>query len=210
MRALIFANGDPASLDSVRRWKQPDSIMIAADGGTLNALEAGLAPDVVIGDLDSLPDPIRADLQRRGVAFIVHPARKDQTDLELAIGHALDRGAADIVIFSALGGRWDHSLGNILLLATLSIPARIVDPHQTLLMIKNGAARIEGRIGDALSLIALGGDAHGVTIEGCEYPLRDAILPFGAGLGISNVLLESEARVRVREGIVLVIHSGKT
>jgi thiamine pyrophosphokinase len=69
-----------------------------------------------------------------------------------------------------------------------------------------GEARIDGHEGDTLSLIALGGDARGVTIEGCEYPLTDAVLPFGQTLGISNVLTGPTARVRVRDGIVLVIH----
>lgn len=192
---------------------QPDSIAIAADGGVLNALTAGITPDTVIGDLDSLPDAIRADLERRGVRFIVHPARKDETDLELAIQHALERGATEIVIFSALGGRWDQSLANILLLTLpdlRGVPARIVDQRQTMVILTGDAeAHIQGRVGDTLSLIALGGDAHGVTIEGCEYPLNQARLPFGKTLGISNVLIEPTARVSVKEGIVLVIHRRK-
>jgi len=214
MRALIFANGDPASREVVQRWMQPDSIAIAADGGVRNALTAGITPDTVIGDLDSLPDAIRADLERRGVRFIVHPARKDETDLELAIQHALERGATEIVIFSALGGRWDQSLANILLLTLpdlRGVPARIVDQRQTMVILAGDAeAHIEGRVGDTLSLIALGRDAHGVTIEGCEYPLNQARLPSGKTLGISNVLIEPTARVSVKEGIVLVIHIRQT
>ena len=214
MRALIFANGDPASREVVQRWMQPDSIAIAADGGVRNALTAGITPDTVIGDLDSLPDAIRADLERRGVRFIVHPARKDETDLELAIHHALERGATEIVIFSALGGRWDQSLANVLLLTLpdlRGVPARIVDQRQTMAILAGDTeAHIEGRVGDTLSLIALGGDAHGVTVEGCEYPLNQARLPFGKTLGISNVLIEPTARVSVKEGIVLVIHIRQT
>ncbi|MGH2592975.1 MAG: thiamine diphosphokinase, partial [Anaerolineae bacterium] len=149
-----------------------------------------------------------------GVHFIVHPARKDETDLELAIQHALERGATEIVMFSALGGRWDQSLANILLLTLpdlRGVPARIVDQRQTMVILAGDAeARIEGRVGDTLSLIALGGDAHGVTIEGCEYPLNQARLPFGKTLGISNVLIEPTARVSVKEGIVLVIHIRQT
>lgn len=210
MRALIFANGDPTSREVVQRWMQPDSIAIAADGGVHNALTAGITPDTVIGDLDSLPDAIRADLERRGVRFIVHPAHKDETDLELAIQHVLERGATEIVIFSALGGRWDQSLANILLLTLpdlRGLPARVVDQRQTMVILAGDAeARIEGRVGDTLSLIALGGDAHGVTIEGCEYPLNQARLPFGKTLGISNVLIEPAASVSVKDGIVLVIH----
>ena len=211
MRALIFANGDPTSREVVQSWTQPGSLRIAADGGARNALAAGVTPDMVIGDLDSLTDAIRADLEARGVRFVVHPAHKDETDLELAIRHALGQGATDIVIFSALGGRWDQSLGSILLLALpelQGVQARIVDRQQTMRVVTDrGEARVEGRAGDTLSLIALGGDARGVTIEGCEYPLTNGTLAFGRTLGISNVLAETRARVSVDEGIVLVIHS---
>ena len=216
MRALVFANGDPARREVIQRWMQAGSIVIAADGGASHALEVGVMPETVIGDLDSLAGGLRAELEARGVRFLVHPTRKDETDLELAIRQALERGATDITIFSALGGRWDQSLGNILLLAMpvlreRGVPARIVDHRQTMTLIAGGAeAHIEGRAGDTLSLIALSGDAHGVTIEGCEYPLVDAVLPFGASLGISNVLAEPVARVKVKQGIVLAIHMHET
>lgn len=210
MRALIFANGDAPAGDVARQWLERDAMVIAADGGATNALAAGLAPDTVIGDLDSLPEALRADLERRGARFIVHPARKDEIDLELAVRYALERGATDIVIFSALGGRWDQSLANVLLLtlpALRNVPAQIVDRRQTLRAVHSGRpARIEGRAGDTLSLLAVGGDARGVTIEGCEYALSDALLPFGVTLGVSNALVESAARVSVMEGIVLAIH----
>ena len=211
MRALIFANGDPTSREVVQAWTRPGSLRIAADGGAQNALAAGVTPDTVIGDLDSLTDRVRADLESRGVRFVVHPAHKDETDLELAIRHALGQGATDIVIFSALGGRWDQSLGSILLLALpelQGVQARIVDRKQTMRVVADGGeARIEGQAGDTLSLIALGGDARGVTIEGFEYPLTNGTLAFGKTLGISNVLVETRAKVSVDEGIVLVIHS---
>jgi thiamine pyrophosphokinase len=213
MRALIFANGDPTSRTLVEQWMQPDSIVIAADGGARNARAIGVTPDTVIGDLDSLDGGLRADLESHGTRFIVHPTHKDETDLELAIHHALGRGASDLVIFSALGGRWDQSLGNILLLtspALRNVPARLVDPQQMIIVVRSAGeneTHIAGQAGDTLSLIALGGDAHGVTIEGCEYPLNGAVLPFGVTLGISNTLIAPEARVRVSDGVVLIVHS---
>lgn len=213
MRAVIIANGFPTSRQVVKRWMQPDAIVIAVDGGARNALEAGVTPDTVIGDLDSLPESIAAGLRQRGTQFITYPTHKDETDLELAIRHALERGATDIVILCGLGDRWDQSLANMLLLTLpelRDVPARIVDERHAMRAIAGGATvRIEGLAGDTLSLIALGGDARGVTIEGCEYPLTDAVLPFGRTLGISNALTGPVARVSVREGIVLAIHSGK-
>jgi len=210
MRALLFANGHPVSRQVAARWMHPGALVIAADGGAQNAFDAGVTPDIVVGDLDSLPESLQADLRRAGVRFETYSARKDETDLELVIGHALERGATEVVILSGLGDRWDQSLANMLLLtlpALRDVPAHIEDERHSIRAISRGVpTRVEGAIGDTLSLIALGGDARGVTIEGCEYPLRDAVLPFGKTLGVSNVLAEPVARVSVQEGVVLAIH----
>jgi thiamine pyrophosphokinase len=212
MRAIIFANGNSVERETVQPWLDAEALIIAADGGARNALAIDLKPNVIIGDMDSFDPADRPLLEHSRARFIVHPTRKDCTDLELAIRYALDQQAAEIVIFCALGGRWDQSLANLMLLTLpelRDVPTRIVDQQETIVVIRD-RAEIAGRAGDTLSLIALAGDAHGVTIEGCEYPLYEAVLPFGATLGISNVLKESTARITVKDGIVLAIHTAQT
>ncbi len=209
MRAINFANGDASDPDVVKHWTAQAELIIAADGGTRNALSVGVMPQVVIGDLDSLAEADRAQLDRSGVPLIVYPTHKDYTDLELALRHALERGATDIVIFSALGGRWDQSLANLMLLTLpelSQVSVCIVDHHLAIQVIRD-RAEIAGRAGDTLSLIALKGDAQGVTIEGCEYPLHEATLPFGATLGISNVLAQNIAKITVKQGQILALHA---
>jgi len=209
MRVMIFANGDAPDARVVQPWLNDATLIIAADGGTRNALSIGVLPQIVIGDLDSLSQPDRLQLEQAQAQFLVYSTRKDYTDLELAIRHALERGATEIVIASALGGRWDQSLANILLLTLpelKNVRARIIDHHESISVIRD-RAEIAGQVGDTLSLIALRGDARGVSIEGCEYPLNDAVLPFGATLGISNVLIEPVATITVKDGIVLAIHT---
>jgi thiamine pyrophosphokinase len=209
MRAIIFANGDPSDPEIVKHWTTQADLIIAADGGARNALAVGVMPHIVIGDLDSLDEADRAQLERSGVQLIVYPAHKDYTDLELALRHARKQHATEIIIFSALGGRWDQSLANLLLLTLpelAHIPTRIVDHHLSIQVIRD-RAEITGRVGDMLSLIALQGDAHGVTIEGCEYPLHNATLPFGSTLGISNVLTQNTAKITVKQGQILALHT---
>lgn len=212
MRAIIFANGDAPDPNVVKRWTTQADLIIAADGGAHNALSAGVVPHVVIGDLDSLTDIDRAQLDRSGVQFFVYPTRKDYTDLELALRYARKQQATEIIIFSALGGRWDQSLANLMLLTLPEwehIPIRVVD-HSLSIQVIRDRAEITGRVGDTLSLIALKGDAHGVTIEGCEYALNDATLPFGATLGISNVFAQPTARITVKQGQILALHAQRT
>jgi thiamine pyrophosphokinase len=208
MRAIIFANGDAPDKKTFAHWHTPDALIIAADGGTRNALLIEVKPQVIIGDMDSFDIKDRGWLQKSGAKFIVYPAHKDLTDLELAIRYALTHDANEIVILSALGGRWDQALANMMLLALPELrnaTTRIVDHNLSITPIWD-RLEIHGRIGDGLSLIPIGGAAHGVSIEGCEYPLQDAVLPFAATLGISNKLIDPIAKISVKEGIVLAIH----
>ena len=212
MRAIIFANGDASDPEIVRYWVAQADLIIAADGGTRHALSVGVLPHVMIGDLDSLDEADRAQLDQSGVPLIVYPTHKDYTDLELALRYALERAATEIVIFSALGGRWDQSLANLMLLTLpelAHVSARIVDHGLSIGVIRD-RAEIAGRVGDTLSLLALKGDAQGVTIEGCEYPLNEATLSLGATLGISNVLTQPIARITVRQGLILALHAQRT
>ena len=209
MRAVIFANGDASDPDIVKHWTAQADLIIAADGGTRHALSVSVVPQVVIGDLDSLADDDREQLDRSGVQLIVYPTHKDYTDLELAVRYARGQQATEIIIFGALGGRWDQSLANVMLLAApelAQVPTRLVD-HSLSVQVIRDRAEIAGRVGDTLSLIALTGDAHGVTIEGCEYPLHEAALPLGATLGISNVFAQPAAKITVRQGLILALHT---
>jgi thiamine pyrophosphokinase len=209
MRVVIFANGDSPDRATAQPWLARAELIVAADGGARRALAIGVTPHIVIGDLDSIESGTRSELKQTGAQFVIHPAHKDCTDLELAIGCALDRGATDITLLGALGGRWDQSLANILLLTRPQldrIAARIIARNLSISVIRERAA-IAGRVGDTLSLLALKGDAHGVTLAGCEYPLVDAVLPFGASLGISNVFVEPSVSIRVTAGCVLALHA---
>lgn len=208
MRAIIFANGNPPDIKTFQRWSTASALIIAADGGTRNALSIDVKPRVIIGDMDSFDVKDRDWLQKSGAKFSVHPTHKDLTDLELAIRYAVAHGADAIVILSALGGRWDQTLANMMLLGLpelRQVPTRIVDHNLSIVAVWDHA-EIKGQPGDRLSLIPIGGAALGVSIEGCEYPLKDAVLPFAATLGISNTLVDPIARVSVKAGIVLAIH----
>jgi thiamine pyrophosphokinase len=169
----------------------------------------GLTPAVVVGDLDSLTGALRQRLAAAGCLFETYPARKDETDLELALRYAVRQGAGRMWVLGALGGRLDQTLANILLLALPvleGVEVRIIEGHQTAWLVR-GESEIHGQPGDSLSLIPLGGDAHGVKTEGLEYPLDDGALPFGLSLGISNVLTGERARVTARRGTLLAVHT---
>ncbi len=207
MRAIIFANGefpDPRAASALIR---PGDLVIAADGGTRHALAAGVTPDVIIGDLDSLPAETLSELKAAGVQIVRFSPRKDETDLELALLHAAREGATEIVVLDALGGRLDQTIANVLLLALPElegIDTRIVGGAEEAFLVRDEAT-IEGRPGDTVSLIPLGGDTEGVTTTGLEWPLDEDTLRFGPARGVSNVLTREQAHVRVRRGSLLCV-----
>lgn len=210
VRAIIIAGGKTEN-HGWRRWVRTDDWIIGADGGAALALAWGLVPELVIGDMDSLPEQARAILEREGCHLIEHPRAKDKTDLELALTHAVEEGAKEIVVLGALGGRLDHLLANVLLLALPSlagVAVRIVEGDQQALILRGGeAVEIEGAEGDLVSLIPLGGNACGVASRGLVWGLDGDTLEFGSSRGVSNEMASGCFRVEVGEGLLLVVHS---
>ncbi len=209
MRAIIVANGDVTKSETALHLVQPNDCVIAADGGAVIALRLGLEPQMVIGDLDSLPADVRTQLEGRGCEFLDHPARKDETDTELAVRYAVERGAQEIVLLGAIGGRLDHTLANVLLLGMpelAGIRARIVAGNTDTWLIRSGEElEIDGQPGDTVTLLPLGQDATGITTAGLEWALDDATLLFGPARGVSNVMTAETARVALRQGLLLAL-----
>lgn len=212
MRALVFANGDLNDGPAVQAAliAAEDALIVAADGGARLALACGLTPALVIGDLDSLSEDETAMLRDRGAAIERVPAEKDETDLELALLEAARRGARPIILIGAAGGRLDHMLANICLLAMPELrdhDVRIVSGRQTLWLIGPGEHLLEGASGDTVSLLPLTPEAAGIVTEGLAYPLRGESLRIGAARGVSNVMQAAQARVTLGAGLLLVVHT---
>jgi len=206
-RVLIIAGGDvdPVALGEAAATC---GYIICADGGLNHARRAGVAPHAVVGDLDSACPEDVAWARGRGAAIESYPAHKDFTDLQLALCHAVERGADELIILGALGGRPDHALANLALLAARDLPPVSAVHDGFHIRAVHDEIAIVGRPGDLVSLVPLGERAAGVTTEGLAYPLRDAVLTWGAAAtsGVSNLLSRETAYVRLNEGVLLVFH----
>jgi thiamine pyrophosphokinase len=211
MRALVFAGGD--GLDPrFRADLPPGAPVIAADSGLDLAQRLGFRAELVVGDLDSVSAQALRRAQADGTRVERHPADKDRTDLDLALSAAARRGATEVTVVGAGGGRLDHLLANLaagcapehagLEIEVLAGPARVV-------VVRRRAA-LRGEIGSLLSLLALAGPADGVRTTGLRWPLRGERLPPGSTRGISNELVERVATVTVASGTVLAVqpHGG--
>ncbi len=208
MYVVIVANAPELDLTPYHAALEAADLLLAADGGALPLLRAGRLPRLVIGDLDSLDATSQAGLERAGVELQRYPRAKNETDLELALLLAAERGAARIDVLGALGGRWDHTMANIALLASPTLvgrQVRLLADRQTLFLVREAAA-IHGRAGDTVSLLPLGGDAYGVTTHGLLYPLDGATLRFAEARGVSNVLIAPPGYVALTGGMLLLVH----
>jgi thiamine pyrophosphokinase len=291
MRVFVIA-GSPGGQPPATLAPDPGDRVIAADYGAFTARGWGWPVHLLIGDLDSLPADEVAVLRAEGVPVRIAPQEKDETDLELALMQALKDGAEEIVICAALGGRADHLLANVLLLARpelAGVDVAIADGPVTIRLMRGGDAappvraqgassathvtlsgltsqlpsrrafseesprstegdsslfwpaggasetkplrmtpkgrsdlapgresgspgrahlKLDGAAGDLLSLLPIGGNAAGVTTRGLAYPLRDETLYLGRARGVSNVFETERAEIRLRTGLLLVIHTG--
>lgn len=212
MRIVIFANGTLQTPHKILARLRPDDVIIAADGGALHALTCEVMPAVVLGDFDSLPPDLLVRFENAGVRLERYPTRKDETDLELALAYAVQHfPAIPIVVLTALGGRWDMTLANVLLLAHprwQQTPITLSDETCQITMLHGGqTTTLWGQPGDTVSLIPIGQDAQGVTTSGLEYPLKAENLQFAATRGISNVFTQSQATIHLAGGLLCIVHT---
>lgn len=204
---MVVTGGDPIDR-AVLAGIPAGTPVIAADSGIDHALSLGLHVDVAIGDFDSVSSVGFDVATAAGAVVERHPAAKDATDLELALDAAVERGARRVHVLGGHGGRLDHLLANALLLAadryrSLLLTARMGSATVT---VARADAEVIGHPGDTVSLLAVNGRACGVTTVGLRYPLRDEDLFAGSTRGVSNVLEGERARVRLRDGVLLVVH----
>lgn len=208
---IILANGDLTDPPRMRQRLENLHLdrVIAADGGARHAETLGLSLDIVIGDMDSIDAAELERLTAHGVQIVTRSADKDETDLELALLHAVSQGDGSILVLGGTGDRMDMTLSNIFLLLHPALRRRRVQLWQgldTAFAVFPPGGEIHGSIGDTVSLIPLGRDAAGIVTSGLAFPLRGESLPLGLARGVSNVLTASPASVEFSEGALLIVH----
>ena len=189
-----------------------DCFMVAADGGLDHALAAGLRPNVLVGDLDSVSAEALAWADEH-IAVFRHPADKSTTDTELAIAHALTRSPRRFVLVAGGGDRLDHTVAA---LGALGSPALShVDRVEAwwgrdhlLVAIPHRPATLDARAGTTFSVLAMHGPAGGVSITGARWPLHRVALAPLIGCGVSNAVLDRPVEVSVEHGVLTVIVPG--
>ena len=198
--------GDPAFFQ--KRMATMDSFLtICCDGGIRHLAKLNIKPDVIIGDMDSAAAVSIEGYKNDGVKILKYPPDKDDTDTQLALEYALGLKPEAIEIWGAWGGRIDHSLANLFLLGLAEkegIMISLIDEYCEALIVGKAAAFNEA-IGQTVSLVALSPQVTGVSLQGFQYPLENAILEMKKPRGVSNVITAAPATINVGSGKLLVI-----
>lgn len=208
VRAVIVAGGPEVDLKQLESLIRDDDLLVIADGGLRAALALDLTPAGVLGDFDSASPAEVAEAERRGWPLTRVPRQKDQTDTELAVNWALEQGASSIVLAGATGGRLDHTLANVMLLASLTatgIATLIIDGRHEVRALTGGELVVDGEPGTYFSLIPVAAEVTGVNIEGAEYSLNNATLNLGETLAVSNGFCGASVRISCKSGLLLVV-----
>lgn len=191
MRVLIVA----ASPEPISKLPHDVDYIIGVDGGYETLLAHGLTPHLVVGDFDSFTGEVPVDAVR-------YPSEKDVTDLEIALEAARGHGATEMLVYGALGGRLDMTLGNIGLLEAYP-EMRLITAGQTIRLVGTGRYELPRHDGHYLSLIPW--KRANVTIRGVKYPLDRHDVVSHEALTISNEWDSEAADLIVHEGTVLVL-----
>ena len=206
MKYLIVSGGYPPSEKMLKSYMEQADVLIGVDGAADFFEDIGITADILLGDFDTA-DVKNVDAQKNSGAKIVRlEPKKNETDTEAAVKLAINGGADDIVLLGAVGSRMDHTMSNIALLKLAfdsGVSIKIHNKNNEIFVCKN-SFEIENRKGETVSILPLVGDIH-VTARGLVYPLEDLLLAVGSSRGVSNIVKDSLADLKIRDGYALVM-----
>lgn len=205
-RCVIFTAGEQRGIERRQIGLQAEDFVICCDAGYRLAKELGVTPDLLLGDFDSYTGPLP-----EGIPVKRYIRDKDDTDTAAAVKYALAEGYDSLLLVAALGGRLDHLIGNLQILAYIAkqapgTQAEILGAHERVWLLDEGSLTIRGKAESTFSVLCHSDTATGVTITGARFPLENATLTNAFPLGVSNRIGEGrEVTVSVVSGILFVI-----
>ena len=206
-KVMIITSYVEGSTDEIKNLiNQVDyDYVICADAGYKIAEKVGIKPDLVVGDFDSSCGEKPTDAE-----IVVVPVEKDDTDLQLALSIAQDRGAKYITIIGGIGGRVDHTFGNVQTMVHFSqenIEILMIDPYQSITIQHPGTRVYKGNKQTKFSVFAHTPEVTGITYEGAYYPLTNHTITNTFPLGISNEFLADEIKVTIKTETLIVVRT---
>ena len=213
MKMVLVAGGEvsPELLRACCSPPDAGTCLVGIDAGVLRLEEAGLVPDFVIGDFDSVSPEERERIRGRYPNKIFLEPVKDDTDMEAAVHYAIEQRPGEILILGATGGRMDHTVANLRLLvlfARAELQAYLLDEHSRIRILKESAVLYKNELyGPYVSLIPVSETVRDITLRGFKYPLEHASLEPFSSLGVSNELKEETGEIIFPQGLLYLMET---
>ena len=201
MRGVIISAGTVSDYEYIRSLIEDGDYIVCADGGLSHCRKMGLSPNLILGDFDSLKEPLTDD----GTEILTFPAEKDYSDTHMAVMEAKQRGCDSFLLVGCSGTRLDHTLSNIGLLESLrreGYSAKLVDRNNIMFSAEKRQL-IHEKPGINISFIPVD-SVKGLTLKGFKYPLEKADIDLFHSVWLSNVLEEEVGEVTFDSGVLIV------
>ena len=204
MNALIITGGDCPPLRFLKRLASESDFVIAADSGLDAAFKAGIEPDFVVGDFDSLKD--RSLLDRIPAAQKKrYSTDKDDTDTEIAMNAAFESKADRVVIAGGGGGRLDHLLALLCLFSRPQHPCEWHTRKESLYYLEAGKTVSFVMLPDStVSVFPIGSPSEGMSSSGLKWPLKGLVWEKGQ-FGISNRSSDKSVTISAGSAALVII-----
>jgi len=221
---IVFTGGEGPEPEAIGRLfdsLEAGAITAAADSGLCLAEAAGLKPDWIIGDMDSLEAIAGRDRLSKYPAQRVffHNAEKDYTDTELALSLLWEKSCDEVWIIGGGGGRTDHIFGIRDLFERERFPRRWITAAEDIFCLEGGTDAAGGvcsgaaaddsltksvEAGGLVSVFPLGEGPWKAESRGLKWPLENVHWERGR-YGLSNAALAASVTVSAKQGRFLVI-----
>ena len=176
--------------------------VIAADAGLCYLDKQGIRADLVIGDFDTLKCiPKHSNT-------IVLSAEKDDTDTLAAVREGIRAGYTNFHIYCGTGGRIDHTMANLQVIAYLSannMRGFLFDHGSVITAITNDRLCFKKNPCGYVSVFSCSTKAEGVTLCGLKYELNNAVLTNTFPIGVSNEFIDRESSISVSDGTLFIV-----
>jgi len=201
LKAVILCNGEPPDRELILPEIESASLFIAADGGANTALELGLTPDVIIGDMDSFSADEKTGMK------ILKDKNQETNDLEKSLDFAEKKEMIDVIVFGATGLRTDQTLKNLSVLKQFNGRFRnlLFRDNFCDIFLATSPTIKKFPVGTSVSLFPLSGRVENITTKGLKYPLTNEFLENGVRDGSSNETISPEIDIHFESGDLLLI-----
>jgi len=196
---VLVCAGSLHDTDHLKEICDHARFIAAADGGLKHLLSIDVLPNLLVGDQDSCPEEVLFEIET-----LKFPVEKDESDAELAVMELLERGHGPVAMLCSVGGRLDHTIANLQLIAANPGRVLIMEPDFIMCAINDSVRAVLNKFnGKILSLFPFGEYVNGVRTRGLKWELEGERIKAGSR-GLSNLIIRERAEISVERGVLFI------